>query len=96
MDVEIENIASKKYPFWRPIYEVIENSYFEETKLFPTTFLNQCRNNTNEPHNIPNEIKTDFKIIAPEQCLYEQVVMIRRRDSYDKSKNKIPINITSK
>ena len=29
---------SRKQPFWRPIYEVIENSYFEETKLFPTTF----------------------------------------------------------
>ena len=47
MNVEIENIASKKQPFWRSIYEVIENSYFEETKLFPTTFLNQCRNNPN-------------------------------------------------
>ena len=61
MDVEIENIASKKYPFWRPIYEVIENSYFEETKLFPTTFLNQCRNNPNEPQNIPSEVKAAFK-----------------------------------
>ena len=44
MKVDIQNIASKKQPFWRPIYEVIENSYFEETKLFPTIFLNQCRN----------------------------------------------------
>ena len=35
MNVEIENIFSKKQPFWRPIYEVIEYSYFEETKLFP-------------------------------------------------------------
>ena len=57
----IEIIASKKQSFWRPIYEVIENSYFEETKLFPTTFLNQCKNNPNEHHNIPNEIKAVFK-----------------------------------
>ena len=32
MNVDIDNIASKKQLFWRPIYEVIENSYFEETK----------------------------------------------------------------
>ena len=45
MNLDIENIASKKQPFWRPIYEVIKNSYFEERILFPTTFLKQCRNN---------------------------------------------------
>ena len=38
MNLDIENIANKKQPFWRPIYEVIENSYFEETKLFPIFF----------------------------------------------------------
>ena len=54
MKLDIENISSKKQSFWRPIYEVIENSYFEETKLFPTKIFNQCRNNPNEPQNIPN------------------------------------------
>ena len=39
-NVYSENISSKKQQFWRPIYEVIENSYFEETKLFPTIFKN--------------------------------------------------------
>ena len=39
MNVDIENSASKKQSFWRPIYEVIENSYFEETRLFPTFVL---------------------------------------------------------
>ena len=33
MNVDIGNIGSKKQPFWRPIYEDIENSYFGETKL---------------------------------------------------------------
>ena len=47
MNVDIENIASKKQPFWRSIYAVIDDSLFEETKLFPTTFLNQYRNNRN-------------------------------------------------
>ena len=42
---------------WRPIYEVIENQYFEATKLFPKKVLDQCRNNPNNPQNIPNEIK---------------------------------------
>ena len=36
MNLDIENIASLKKN-WRPIYEVIENSYFEATKLFPKT-----------------------------------------------------------
>ena len=56
-NVDIENISSKKQPFWRSIYEVIENSYFEETTLFRTNNLNQCRNNPNEPQNIPSEVK---------------------------------------
>ena len=47
-------LPAKKQPFWRPIYEVIKNSYFAATKLFPTEFLDQCRNNTNETQNIPN------------------------------------------
>ena len=45
MNVDIENIASKKQPFWRSIYEVIDDSYFGVTKIFTATFLNQCRNN---------------------------------------------------
>ena len=57
MNVGIENISSKKQPFWRSIYEVIEYSYFEVLKIFPTTFLDQCKNNPNEPQNIPNETK---------------------------------------
>ena len=43
MNVDVENIASKKQLFWRPIYEVIGNSYFEATKLFLTIILDQCR-----------------------------------------------------
>ena len=60
MDVDIENIFSKKQPFWISIYEVIDYSFFEETKLFPTKFVNRCRNNPSEPQNIPSEVKADF------------------------------------
>ena len=77
MNLYIESIASKEQPFWRPMYELIKNLYFTSTKLFPTNFLDQCRNNTHEPENIPNEIKAALKQKDMEQCLYAQVVMIR-------------------
>ena len=38
MNVEIENIASKKQLFWRSIYEVNENSYFEKQLHFQQHF----------------------------------------------------------
>ena len=42
MNVDIENITSKKQPFLRSIYEVIYYSYFEVVKLFPTKKLNNA------------------------------------------------------
>ena len=53
MNLDIENIASTSQQIWRSIYEVIHDYYFKEVIFFPTTFLNQCKNQ-NEPHNIPN------------------------------------------
>ena len=38
MNVDIENIASKKQPFWRSIYEVIDYAYFEVIKTFQQDF----------------------------------------------------------
>ena len=38
MNVDIENIASKNQPFWRPIYEVIDDSYFGLVNLFQKYF----------------------------------------------------------
>ena len=61
MNVDIEKMASKKQPFWRPIYEAIGDSYFEETKLFPTKFSNQYKNNPNKIQNIPKEIRSALK-----------------------------------
>ena len=76
MNVDVENIASKKQKNWRTIYEVIDNSYFSATELFPTKVLDQCRNNPNEPQNIRNEIKVSLKKMDMQQGLYAQVVMI--------------------
>ena len=57
MNIYIENIASKKQPFWISIYEFTNDSYFEVVKLFPTKLLDQCKNNPNELQNIPYEVK---------------------------------------
>ena len=60
MNLDIENIASKNHKIWRSIYEVIHDDYFKVVKLFPREFLNQCKNNRNEPQNIPSEVKAAF------------------------------------
>ena len=63
---------NKNKSFCRPIYEVIENSYSEETKLFLKNIFNQCRNNPNEPQNITNEIKADFsKWLCNRGCIHK-------------------------
>ena len=38
MNVDIENVASTKQPFWRSINEVIDDSYFEVI-IFPKNIL---------------------------------------------------------
>ena len=38
MNVDIGNIASKKQLFWRPIYEVTENSYLKKQNYFQQFF----------------------------------------------------------
>ena len=38
MNVEIDNIASKKQPFWRPIYEVIEINILKQQNYFKQMF----------------------------------------------------------
>ena len=98
MNVDIENISSKKQPFWRSIYEVIKNSYFEDTILFPTKNLNQCRNIPNEPQNIPSEVKAALK-----KWIWNRGCMHKLLLSYEGSqiiksikKRKRQMNITSK
>ena len=57
----MKKLPVKKNNFWRSIYEVIENSYFEENRLFTKIVFNQCINNPNEPQNITNTIKSDLE-----------------------------------
>ena len=95
MNLDIEKIASTNQPFWISIYEVIDDSYFGVVNCFQ--FLkSQCKNNPNEPQNIPSEVKKGLKRMATENGLYAQVVMIHRRESDDKKEKEKTNNITSK
>ena len=81
MNSYIENIASTSQKIWRSIYEVIHDDYFKAVNFFPTEFLDHCKKN--EPQNIPNEVKKDFKNMDLKNGLYSQVVMICRRELDD-------------
>ena len=43
MNLEIKNIASTIQQICRSIHKVIHDDYFKTVKLFPTSFLNQCK-----------------------------------------------------
>ena len=36
--IDVENIDKNKNTIWRPIYEVIDAPFFEETEKFPQDF----------------------------------------------------------
>ena len=42
---------------WRPIYEVIDEAYIEDSKSFPDDFIKDCKNNSNKAQFIPREVK---------------------------------------
>ena len=59
MNVDVENIASKKK--WRPIYEVIYKFIFYSNKNISNRILDQYINNLNNPQNITSEVKEALK-----------------------------------
>ena len=69
---------------WISIYEVIHDDYVKVVKLFPIKSVNQCKNNSNSPHNILNEVREAFKNMALGNWLYAQAVMVHRRELDDK------------
>ena len=42
---------------WRPIYEVIDESYFIGFKFFSDDFIKECKDNSNEACVIPPQVK---------------------------------------
>ena len=65
---------------WRPIYEVIDEAYINDSKMFPGDFIKECKNNSNKAQFIPREVKNNIKRMVLEQGSYAQVIMIRRKD----------------
>ena len=57
----MSKISPKAKKIWRPIYEVIHASFFEETNIFPKPFLELCKNNPNQPQFIPSDVKIVLK-----------------------------------
>ena len=46
---------------WRPIYEVIDEAYIKESKIFPGDFIRDCKNNSNEAQFISAEVKNNIR-----------------------------------
>ena len=61
LNIDIENISKNKTKNWRPMYEIIDTSFFAATKRFPPEFLDHCKNNRNEPQSLPSEVKVSLK-----------------------------------
>ena len=68
MKVDVKNIPKNKN-IWRPIYEVIDASSFEETDIFAQAFLDLCKNSPNQPQFLLSEVKVVLKKKAMEQGL---------------------------
>ena len=64
---------------WRPIYEVIDEAYIKEYNIFPDDFIRECKKNSNEPRNIPRDVKNNIKQMATDKSLYAQVVKLWRK-----------------
>ena len=83
MDIDIDNIKTyeirKKVKTikWRPIYEVIDEAYFMESKILSDAFMPQCKDNANDAQSIQLETKNKIKRMAMEKQLYAKVVILR-------------------
>ena len=101
MEIDIENINTiekrQKYDTkrWRTIYEVIQQEFFFMKLTSFRILIFFCKNNINEAHNIPIEVKNNIKLMSMEQVLYAQVVMLHRKDLNITEANKIKVKLNS-
>ena len=76
---------------WRPIYEVIDEAYFIDSKSFSDAFMQQFKDNVNDDQFIPLDMKNNIKRMSMEQGLYSQVIMLHQKYlkfvATDKNKN---------
>ena len=64
-DIETIDIYETRTKFyitqWRPIYEVIDESYIKESNIPPDNFIIECKNNSNEQLFISSDVKNNIK-----------------------------------
>ena len=65
--IDIKNIDKNIKKIWRPIYDVIYISFFEETEKFPQHFLELYKRDPNQPQFLPSAVKKVLKIMDTEQ-----------------------------
>ena len=51
---------------WRPLYEVIDEAYIKDSKIFPDYVIKECKNNSNEALDRPREVKNNIRKMATE------------------------------
>ena len=78
MKIDVENIDKDIKKIWIPIYEVIDAPFLKKRTFYNSIFRPMLKN-PNQHNFLPSDVKTVMKIIATEQRLYEQVVMIRQK-----------------
>ena len=52
----------------KPIYEVIDTSFFVETEKIPPEFSDQCKKYPTEPQFLPSEVKVTLKKWLQNKC----------------------------
>ena len=63
MNIDIENIKKIENTHkhnetpWRIIFNFIQQEFFEENDISPEEFVEQCKYNANENHNMPTDVK---------------------------------------
>ena len=60
--------------------QIYTTIFFDETDIFPDDFIQKCKNDANEAHNIKVEVKNNINLISMKQLLYAQVVILRQKD----------------
>ena len=78
----VKNINKNIKTKWRPNYEVIDETFFEETDIFHN-ILDLCEN-SNQNQFLLSYSKIVMKVMAMEQGLYSKLVMISQKDLYNK------------
>ena len=68
------------------VIEVIDKNCFNKSKLLPEEFLQECKNNYNEPQLIPKDTNKDIQYRSLKQFVFAQVKYIISNKFEDKER----------